>query len=116
MFRTVMKNEHTRPQKKVPSGHRVPLFRVASLLLLAVPYDSLTLVDPPHPVSATFKQQEVDDGANSSGQALSVTWPLDNTAYSGSTVERNVIGTNYVAASLNHSVRVIIAGSSLRCM
>eukprot|EP00752_Nemacystus_decipiens_P008264 g7389.t2 len=55
--------------------------------------------------------KEVDDGANSSSSgALSVTWPLDSTAYSGSTVERNVIGADHVAASLNHSVRVIIAG------
>eukprot|EP00752_Nemacystus_decipiens_P015662 g13976.t1 len=53
------------------------------------------------------KGKALDDGTNG---ALSVTWPLDSTAYSSSTVERNVIGTNYVASSLSHSARVFIAG------
>eukprot|EP00903_Cladosiphon_okamuranus_P013765 g12813.t1 len=56
------------------------------------------------------RNKEVGDVTTSSGGALSVTWPLDSTAYSGSTVEGNVIGTNHVAASLNHSVRALIAG------
>lgn len=33
-------------------------------------------------------------------------------AYANSTTENNVIGTNHVASSLNHSARVLIAGDA----
>ncbi|CAM9215996.1 unnamed protein product [Sphacelaria rigidula] len=42
---------------------------------------------------------------------LTVTWPLDNTHYSGSSQE-HVLGKTPVASSLNHSVRVVIASAA----
>ncbi|CBJ34105.1 conserved unknown protein [Ectocarpus siliculosus] len=45
-----------------------------------------------------------------SNESLTVTWPLDANAYAHTSTQDNVIGTGHVAASLNHSVRVIVAG------
>lgn len=39
-----------------------------------------------------------------------MTWPLDTNAYARTSTKHDVIGTGHVAASLNHSVRVIVAG------
>lgn len=47
---------------------------------------------------------------DSKNGALSVTWPLDNMAYAKSTTREHVIGEDYIASSLNYSVRIIIAG------
>lgn len=49
--------------------------------------------------------QEASDGV-----PLSVTWPLDTAAYANSTIDKHVIGKRTVAASLNYSVKVILAG------
>ncbi|CAM9204572.1 unnamed protein product, partial [Hapterophycus canaliculatus] len=46
----------------------------------------------------------------SSLESLSVTWPLDPLAYANTTTQKDVIGENYIASSLNHSARVLIAG------
>ncbi|CAN0069464.1 unnamed protein product, partial [Ectocarpus fasciculatus] len=45
-----------------------------------------------------------------SNEPLTVTWPLDTNAYARTSTKHDVIGTGHVAASLNHSVRVIVAG------
>lgn len=42
---------------------------------------------------------------------LSVTWPVDYKAYSDVSNEQ-VMGKNPIASSLNHSVRVLLAGMS----
>lgn len=42
---------------------------------------------------------------------LSVTWPVDYKAYSDVTNEQ-VMGKHPIASSLNHSVRVLLAGTS----
>lgn len=54
--------------------------------------------------------RHMQSGANEG--ALSVTWPLDRSMYAMSSTKGHVIGNNSVASSLNHSVRVIIAGMS----
>ncbi len=41
---------------------------------------------------------------------MSVTWPLDSTAYSNSTLGKHVISKGSVTASLNYSAKVILAG------
>lgn len=42
---------------------------------------------------------------------LSVTWPVDYKAYSNVSKEQ-IMGRNPIASSLNHSVRVLLAGTS----
>lgn len=41
---------------------------------------------------------------------LSVTWPLDTTAYASSTLDKHVISKRSVARSLHYSAKVILAG------
>lgn len=43
-------------------------------------------------------------------EPLTVTWPLDSTAYASSATHTHVIDETSVANSLHHSVRVIVAG------
>lgn len=41
---------------------------------------------------------------------MSVTWPLDSTAYTNSTLDKHVFSKGSVTASLNYSAKVILAG------
>lgn len=59
-------------------------------------------------VTLTWLQTNIKGGSG----ALSVTWPLDNMAYSNSTTRTHIIGKSSIANSLHHSVRVILAGKT----